>query len=520
MLNRNNRPSCLKLIFLFVFLRMVLNLFALQHYGFQRDELLHIALGDHLDWGFKEVPPFIAFIAKIQTNFLGTYLFATRVFTTLASGLIILMTGLLTMEFGGRKFAISIACLSLMLSPAFLASGYLFQPVVFDQLWWLLSAYFLVKYFNSSKAKYLYFLGLAIGLGMLTKYTMAFFTLALVTGILLTKQREIFARKDIWIAVFIGVAVFMPNIIWQVNHHLPLVTHMNKLRNSMLEYIKPTDFMLQQLLVNGAAIWVWLAGLCFLLFTERFIKYRFLGYAYLVTLVLFLLLHGKIYYLFGAYPMLFAAGGFAFEYWIGVRKKALRIVAIVFFTLPNLLFLPLALPVLRVDQALPVFDFISQKLKIDFPFKWEDQKVHQLTQDYSDMLGWDELYLQVAATYKDLTPEQRAQTIIFANNYGEAGAIHHYGYVYSLPDVVSLNSSFALWAPENITAKYIIYIDATGGRNTAELLKNGFIGGYKKTGEINNPLARERGTAVFLLTDLKPTLNDHYREELLKTRRE
>lgn len=274
----NNRPSYLKLIFLFVLLRMLLNVFAMQHYGFQRDELLHVALGDHLDWGFKEVPPFIALIAKIQTTFFGTYLFATRIFSTISSGLIILLTGLLTVEFGGRRFAIAIACLTLTLSPCFLASGYLFQPVVFDQLWWLLSAYLLVKHFNTARAKYLYYLGFAIGLGMLTKYTMAFFALALIVGILFTRQRSIFNKKAIWIAMGIAILVFLPNIIWQLTHHLPLATHMNKLRSNMLSYNKPSDFLTQQLLVNGGALWVWLGGIGFMLFTHHLKKFRFLAY--------------------------------------------------------------------------------------------------------------------------------------------------------------------------------------------------------------------------------------------------
>ena len=146
--------------------------------------------------------------------------------------------------------------------------------------------------------------------------------------------------------------------------------------------------------------------------------------------------------------------------------------------------------------------------------------MHPTTQDYGDMFGWDELGLKVAQAYQSLTPEQQKQTVIFANNYGEAGAVHHYGKQYNLPDVYSLNSSFALWAPENIDAKYMVYVDETNGDNVKEMLKNGRIGYAKKTGEIDNPLAREKGTAIFILSDLKPGLNAGYRKELLQTRSE
>lgn len=519
-MEKRNYKGYLPLILLFVAIRIILNLFALPHYGFQRDEMLHLALGDHLAWGFKEVPPFIAFISWLSTTLFGSSVAAARVFTTLCSALIILLTGLLTVEFGGKRFAITLACLSLIFSPAFLASGYLLQPVVFDQLWWLLSAYLLVKYFNTNQDKYLYYLGVAIGLGMMTKYTMAFFTAALIIGILLTAQRTIFAKKGIWIAVGISIIIFLPNIIWQLTHHLPLATHMRKLRSSQLDYIKPGDFVAQQLMINGAALWIWLGGLIYLLFFHRMRQYRFLAYAYLFTLVLFLELNGKIYYLFGAYPMLFAAGAFGFERLLKSKGLVWRTALVLFFVVPNLVFFPLSLPVFPIKTALPVFDFIANELNVKFPFKWEDQKMHPTTQDYGDMFGWDELGLKVAQAYQSLTPEQQKQTIIFANNYGEAGAVHHYGKQYNLPDVYSLNSSFALWAPENIDAKYLVYVDESNGANVAEMLRNGRIGCAKKTGEIDNPLAREKGTTVYILSDLKPGLNAGYRKELLQTRLE
>lgn len=517
---RNVKSAYTNFILLFVLFRIVLNVFALPHYGFQRDELLHLALGDHLSWGFKEVPPFIAWISAASTWLFGTSVAAARVFTTLCAALIILFTGLITVEFGGRRLAITVACLSLTFAPAFLASDYLLQPVIFDQFWWLLSGYLLVKYFNTRHNKYLDFLGAAIGLGLLTKYTMAFYTLALIVGIGLTKQRKMLLSKGVWAAVAIAVLVFLPNIIWQLTHHLPLFTHMRKLRSSMLDYNKPSDFLIQQLMVNGSAIFVWVPGLLWLLFSYKLRNYRFLAWAYLGALGLFLLLNGKNYYLFGAYPVLFAAGGYGIERFLKVRGTAFRAVFCAVLIAPNFLLFPLVLPVIPLKTALPLFKFAGEKMGFGFALKWEDHKVHPLTQDYADMLGWDELTEKVAKAYYSLTPQQRAQTIIFANNYGEAAAIHHYGKLYNLPDAISLDSSFALWAPDNISCKYVIYVDDKDGGNTRGLLDDKRIGAAKKMGEIDNPLAREVGTAIFILSDLKPGLNDGYRKELLQTRNE
>ena len=136
--------------------------------------------------------------------------------------------------------------------------------------------------------------------------------------------------------------------------------------------------------------------------------------------------------------------------------------------------------------------------------KWEDQKEHYLSQDYADMLGWDEMAEKVAKAYNSLTPEQQKHTQIYADNYGEAGAIHHFGKKYNLPDVACLNSSFTLWAPDSLSAHYIIYVDDRGGT----MLKN-FIPTREvilKWVRLKIRMAREKGTGIFLLVNPKPRI--------------
>jgi len=492
---------------------------AISHFGFHRDELLHLALGDHLDWGYKEVPPFIALLAKISTAVFGDSVFAARIFSTLFSGLIIWFTGLIVVELGGRKFAITLASLALIFSPAFAASGYLFQPVVFDQLWWVLTVYLLIKYLNTSLPKYIYLLGVVIGVGLLTKYTMAFFAVALILGLLFTKQRKVLWNRHILGAALVAILIFLPNVIWQFQHHLPVITHMKTLRSTQLDYIKPSDFIKQQLVVNGIALFVWLVGFGFLLFSPRLRKFQFLGFAYILIFIFLLEMSGKVYYIFGAYPMLFAAGGYGFERWLKARAYVLRTAVVLLFILPNLLLFPFVLPFLSLGQTISVFNYAKKNLPfLNFVTTWEDHKTHPLTQDYADMLGWDEMAAKVAKAYNSLTPEQQKQTQIYADNYGEAGAIHHFGKQYHLPEVASLSSSFTLWAPDNLNAHYIIYVDDDNGGNIKKL--SPFIESYTKIGEVEFPYAREKGTGIYLLINPKQPLNDIYQKELAKKRLE
>lgn len=519
MLYKNRRSTYWSFILIFVFIKIGLNLLAISHFGFHRDEFLHLVLADHLAWGYKEVPPFIALLAKITIAIFGNSVFAARIFPTIAGGLIILLTGSIVVELGGKRFAIALACLALIFSPAFAASDYLFQPVVFDQLWWVLAAWLLIRYSNTSSVKYLYFLGIVVGVGMLTKYSMAFFTFSLLLGILISKQRKLLWNRHILGAAALAILIWSPNIIWQLTHHLPVETHMSKLQHEQLQYLKPSDYIKQELLDNGIAVFVWLTGFIFLLFSFRLHKFQFLAITFVLIFTFFLVMHGKAYYLFGAFPMLFAAGGFGFERWLKTSGYALRGVAIAIFTIPNLILFPLVLPLFPLDTTLGLFKYIhNHTTALRFAVTWEDGKVHATTQDYADMLGWDEMANDVAKVWNSLTPAQQKQTGIYADNYGEAGAIHHYHQQLHIPDVFSLDSSFTLWAPDDFNCEYLIYVDDQGGGNVESFKSQ--LESYKKMFVIENPLAREHGTAIYLLKGIKQGLHDRYTKELARKRME
>jgi hypothetical protein len=288
---------------------------------------------------------------------------------------------------------------------------------------------------------------------------------------------------------------------------------MKLLRSQQLDYITPLDFIKQQLTVNGIALFVWLIGLGFLLFSKRLRSFQFLAFAYILVFIFLLKMNGKDYYLFGAYPMLFAAGGYGFERWIKARGYAFRTAVVVLFTLPDLLLFPLVLPIFSINQTLAWFKIMH------ISPTWEDRKTHPLTQDYADMFGWNEITEKVAQAYNSLTPEQQKHTQIYADNYGEAGAIHHLGKRYNLPDAASLNSSFTLWAPDDLNAQYIIYVDDNDGDNVKKFAP--YLESYTKIGEVTSPYAREKGTGIFLLVNPHPAvLNDTYRKELALKRLE
>jgi len=500
-------------ILLFVAFKLALHFFANNNFGFHRDEFLYMALGEHLDWGFQEVPPFIAGVSWLSTNLFGDSVFAARLISTLFGALIVFLTGLTVLALNGKRLAIAIACMAVLVSPAFLASGYLLQPVVFDQFFWVLAAYLIVRFIKTYQNDYLYALGFTAGFGMLNKYSMAFYILALFIALLLTPQRKILLNKAWLGAAGIAFLIFLPNLLWQINRDFPVLKHMNELKETQLNFINPVDFVLQQLLVHATASIVWITGFFYLFISRPLRQFRFLALAYVLVIILLIALQGKSYYSFGAYPVLFAVGGIAVSRILSRLGNSLKYAAISIILLPCIVFLPIAIPILPFGATLKFFEFMSNEMKLTFPLKWEDQQLHATTQDYADMLGWEELSIEVSKTYQLIPENERPLTTIFANNYGQAGALDHYRKKYAFPATVCLSSSYALWAPEKINTQHLIYIDDEYPDDLEAAFKK-----VVKISEIKNRYAREKGTSVYLLSypveSILPIYQQHRLEAL------
>jgi hypothetical protein len=144
-----------------------------------------------------------------------------------------------------------------------------------------------------------------------------------------------------------------------------------------------------------------------------------------------------------------------------------------------------------------------------YPFyRWEDGKVHNISQAYSDMTGWKELVTYVEKAYSQLSTEEQANCIIYCErNYGYAGAVHFYGKKYNLPDAITFLESYVLWAPDSIPSGPIIYInkDIDGFTNLfAEI---------KEEGSVNDKYFREDGLKVFLCKKRKTGIQRIYTDK-------
>jgi hypothetical protein len=149
-------------------------------YGFHRDELLYLGMGRHLQiWGM-DFPPAIAIVAEASRTLLGDSLTAIRFFPAVFGSAVVVLAALIARELGGGRIAQGLAAFCVLTNPLFLRSANLLQPVVMDQLIWAAALYALVRLCRGYGPGGWLLLGLVLGLGLLTKFSVAFIGLAIV----------------------------------------------------------------------------------------------------------------------------------------------------------------------------------------------------------------------------------------------------------------------------------------------------------------------------------------------------
>lgn len=429
-------------------------------YGYFRDELYYLALSHHLDWGYVDLAPLAPFLLRAQTLLVGYSLHAIRFLPALAFALEILITGLIARELGGKRFAVFLSSLSVLIAPVILANGGRFSMNPFEPLFWMGSVYFLLRAVNGCSPQLLLWVGMLMGLGLENKHSTAFFLMALLAGILATSARRLLRTRWLWMAVGIIVLLGLPNLIWQYRHGFPTwidLSNVKKIHKNV--ELPPLPFLKQQImmLMPFNAL-VWIAGLGFLLFHREGQRYRFLGVTYLAFLAIMMALHGKDYYLAPIYPMLFAAGGVFWEKFIDAhnRLRWLRVAFPAVLAIFGAVVAPLVLPVLP-PARIPAY---MRALGVGMT-RTETHMNSQLPQHFADEFGWPEMVAQVAQVYNTMPPGERAKTAILAGNYGSAGAVDFFGPRYGLPHSISAHQNYYYWGFHQFTGENMIMLNWT-----------------------------------------------------------
>jgi len=394
-------------------------------YGFQRDELATLEDSRHLDWGFVAYPPITPLFGRLSLMLFGTSLAGFRFFASVAEAIAVVLTGLMAREMGGGRGAQLIAAAAAI--PFCIAGGAMMQYVSFDYLFWVLSAYFVVKLLKSDDPRWWLAIGAAVGFGLESKYTMGFFALGIALATLLTDARRYFKSKWLWYGVGLSILIFLPNLIWQARNHFISLDFLQHIHVRDVHMGRAKNFLPEQLKLALGGVFLALAGIYFALFSRDGKRFRMLGWMYLIPLALFMIAKGRAYYLAAAYPMLYAAGSVWLEQMLSRAGSAARnAIRVLLWTL-------------LIADAARMASITLPITAADSPWATRAMKING---DFCEEIGWPELVETIAKVRDSLPPEDRAHLGILAGNYGEAGAVNLYGPQYGLPSAISGINSF------------------------------------------------------------------------------
>lgn len=421
--------SDLGLLFFVAVLRFAIHVATNGQYGFHRDELQTLDDARHLDWGFVAYPPITPLLGRLELILFGTSLVGFRVLSAAAVSLIMVLAGLIAKELGGNRHVQLLAAIAAGIAPVSLIQGAVFQYVSFDYLWGVTVTYLLVRLLNSDDSRWWVPIGVVLGVGMETRYTMGFLALGIAGAVLLTDARRFLRSRWLWAGVGLSILILLPNLIWQMQHRFISLDFLSHLHARDLRQGRYSGFFSDQLrvCVNLVTAPLTLLGLWFYLIHQEGRRYRLLGWTFFVTFVLFAVAGARSYYTAPLYPMLVAGGSVLFGNLLaGSRASRSRFAYGVQWTAVvagGVVFALLVMPVAPMGSSL-----------------WKvTAKMHD---QFREEIGWPDLAHAVAGVYASLPHEERQNTGILTGNYGEGGALNLYGPALGLPHAMCLTNSF------------------------------------------------------------------------------
>ncbi len=484
--------------------KFLFHLYFNNRYGYFRDEFDYMSCGDHLAWGYVDQPPLIPFLIHISRAVLGDSLRAIRFIPALVSSLLVVQTALIARELGGKRFALLLSAVTVALAPQYLSNGSLLGTNCLEPNLWMGSAYFVILAIKREDPRYWLWVGVFAGIGLEEKYSIAFFIAGIIVGLLLTENRRIFLDKWIWLGGMAAFLIFLPNLLWNIHYHWPFLELMRNIRAEGRDVVLSAGqyFLQQTLLVNPLTAPIWITGLVAFFVWPPLKPYRVLGWSYIFCYSVFFVLHGKSYYLAPIYPMLLGAGAVVIDSALsgaGDRHAQLRMAwtkaaIVIILVASGAHLLPITVPVLSPEKFIAYTHYLPFKI----PHMEHSHARGALPQWYADQFGWQEIVDETAVAWNQLSPAERGDCGIFAQDYGEAGAIDFLGRRYGLPRSLSGDKTFFLWGPRGYSGNCLIVLDDSR-ENLEQLWSNVRYVGTSA----DNPYALEKNIDVFICRGAK-----------------
>ncbi|MVU81234.1 hypothetical protein GPX89_28815 [Nocardia sp. ET3-3] len=402
-------------------------------YGYHRDELYFLAAGRRPDWGYPDQPPLVPLLARAMSEIDANSVMVLRIPATLAATVVVICAGLAARELGGGRLARTIAAASVASAALVMGAGHTLSTADIDLAVWSALALLVLKLLRPSfDPRWWLAIGVLAGIGVQNKALIVVPIAALALSLLAVGPREVFATRYFPMALGIAAVISAPYVVWQARNGWPqwavsraIAGGSSGSSNSRIGFV-----LLQFGLIGVLLVPLWSFGLWWL---WRRPRYRAFVLAYAVLFLGYLAMVGKAYYLGEMYPLLLAAGAVGAEPWLtGHRIRAAALTFAIAFTavFSALVFLPvLPASALRAPSA-----------------------ILAINKEAGETYGWPGFVAQIA----DFRARSVPDAGILTGNYGEAGAIEHFGGPYGLPTPHSGDNAYWWWGPPSGTSAVIV----------------------------------------------------------------
>jgi len=393
-------------------------------HGFHRDELYFMAAGDRPAWGYTDQPPLTPLLARMSTTVFGETPAGLRVVATLAAVLVVMLLALIARELGGGRGAQLLAACCGAVSGLVMAFGHIVFTSTVDLVAWLTISWLVLRLLRTGDGRWYLAIGVAAGIGLQNKRLVALLLVGLLVAVLAVGPRRVL--RTWWLAAGAAAALVIaaPNLVWEATHGFPQLTVARGISDEEGGENRVMFFVLQILQLSPLLVPVWVAGLV-RLWRDPAVRWaRAFAVAYPVLVAVLLMFGGTSYYVVPLLMVAMAAGAVPVLHWAHTRLRTAALVACL--AVAGVVSAVITLPLLPAGSARMIAGLYDQQ---------------------GEQIGWPEMVGTVAGAWQQIPQQDRDRAVIMVFNYGEAGAIEHYGPEHGLPKPYSAHMSFADWGP-------------------------------------------------------------------------
>jgi dolichol-phosphate mannosyltransferase len=182
------------------------------------EETYYWNYAQHLDYGYLDHPPMVAWLIRAATAIFGQTQFAVRVGSILCGLFTTFFVYRLTRNVYGEAAALASLALTQAL-PFFFLSGLLMTPDAPMTAAWAACLYFLERALVANQAGAWWRAGIALGLGLVSKYTILLLPVAAAAYIVWNPgSRHWLRRFEPYLAASCALLVFAPVLMWNAQH--------------------------------------------------------------------------------------------------------------------------------------------------------------------------------------------------------------------------------------------------------------------------------------------------------------